>query len=294
MRLDPVSLQLFLAVVESGTIAGCAERKHLAASAVSKRMSDLEALFDTQLLARTNKGVEPTEAGIGLLNLARSALSRLEDIVVQMREYTSGTRGLVRILANISSITQFLPQELKSFLEAHPQVKIELQESISADIVKAVAENAADIGVFTMAPYRENIEVFPYHTDHLTLIVPKGHPLARRRAVRFADALDFDFVGFHNGSSINVLLLKAAGDLGRPLRMRVQVLGFDALCYMVSSGLGVAILPEAVARPFAGVFGLRAVRLDEPWASRELRLGVRSYQALPVAARLLVDHLRNR
>jgi DNA-binding transcriptional LysR family regulator len=94
MRLDPVSLQLFLAVVESGTIAGCAERKHL----------------------------------------ARSALSRLEDIVVQMREYTSGTRGLVRILANISSITQFLPQELKSFLEAHPQVKIELQESIRCSV----------------------------------------------------------------------------------------------------------------------------------------------------------------
>ncbi|MDR3671205.1 MAG: LysR family transcriptional regulator, partial [Holophaga sp.] len=259
---------------------------------VSKRISELEAQLGIQLLVRTNKGVEPTAAGIGLLNLARSALFRLDEISMQMQEYATGARGLVRILANISAITQFLPQDIKSFLEKHPHVKIQLQESISGDIVKAVSENSADIGVFTVAPYREFIEVFPYHADHLTMIAPKGHPLTRRRGVRFADALDYDFVGFHTGSSINLLLLKAAGELGRPLRMRIEVLGFDALCYMVSSGLGVAVLPETVARTFAGVFGLRTIRLDEPWASRELRLGVRSYEGLPVAAKLLVDHLR--
>jgi len=292
MRLDPVSLQMFVSVVETGTIAGAGEREHLAASAVSKRISELEDLLDTPLLARTNKGVAPTAAGIGLANLARSALYRLDDIVVQMRDYAAGTRGLVRVMANISAITQFLPGELKVFLEAHPQVKVQLQENISVAIVKAVAENAADIGVFTAGPHGEDMETYPYHTDRLALIVPKGHPLARRRAVRFADAIGFEFVGLHTGSAINAQLLKAAGDLGRPLRLRIQVTGFDALCHMVSTGLGIAILPESVAQPFLKVFGIRAIRLDEPWARRELKLCVRSRQGLPVAARLLVDHLR--
>lgn len=293
MSLDPVSLRLFVSVVETGTIASAGEREHMAASAVSKRISELESLLHTQLLARTNKGVVPTEAGVGLLNLARSALYRLDDITVQMRDYATGTRGLVRVMANISAITQFLPGELKSFLESHPQVKIQLEENISPAIIKAVSENAADIGLFSMMPHGKDIETFPYHTDRLVLIASKKHSLARRRSLNFEEALAFDFVGLHTGSAINARLIQAAGDLGRPLRLRIQVTNFDALCHMVSTGLGIAILPEAAARPFVGALGIRVISLDEPWTQRDLKLCVRSYQGLPVAARLLVDHLRS-
>lgn len=293
MRLDPVSLKLFVSIVETGTISAAAEREHVAASAVSRRISDLETTLKTTLLRRTNKGVEPTAAGLALLNLARGVLHSLDEIAAQMAEYSTGVRGQVRVAANLSAITQFLPSEIKQFLGLHPQVQIHLEELISTTVTKAVAENQADIGIFANVPFGQAVETYRYHRDHLVLITPRDHPLAVRGHANFAEALDYEFVGLHVGSAINLQLVKAATDLDRTVRMRIQVTSYEALCLMVETGLGIGVLPEAVARRYLGTLDIAQLRLDEPWAERELKLCVRSYAALPVAARLLLDHLRH-
>ena len=131
MHLDPLSLKLFVAVVESGSIAGAAERHHIAAAAVSKRMSELEATLRTPLLERTNKGVDATPAGTALLAHAHRLLRDMDEIFVEMRDWSGGVRGQVRVCANISAITQFLPREIAGFLERYPQVQVRLQERIS-------------------------------------------------------------------------------------------------------------------------------------------------------------------
>jgi DNA-binding transcriptional LysR family regulator len=292
MKLDPVSLRLFVHIVEEGSIAAAAAREHIAASAVSKRISDLEEVLKTQLLARTNKGVEATSAGIALANLARGVLHEMDEIFAQMSEYASGVRGHVRVMANISAINQFLPAELKSFLSEHAQVQIHLEENISAAIAKAVFENAADIGIFTMMPHGQNLEVFPYHADELVLIVPSQHPLARRASASFIDTLEFDYVGLHTGSAINLQLIKAAAELEKTVRIAIQVTSYEALCLMVETGLGIGILPRAVAERYTKVLDVRAIALNEDWARRELKICVRSFAALPVAAQLLVNHLK--
>lgn len=292
MKLDPISLRLFVHIVEEGSIAGAAAREHIAASAVSKRISDLEDVLKTQLLARTNKGVEATSAGIALANLARGVLHEMDEIFVQMSEYASGIRGHVRVMANISAINQFLPAEIKSFLSEHPQVQVHLQENISTVITKAVFENAADIGIFSMMPHGQDLEVFPYHADELVVITPKQHPLARRRSVAYGDTLEFDYVGLHTGSAINLQLIKAASELEKTVRMAIQVTSYDALCLMVEAGLGIGILPRAVAERYTKALGIRIIALNESWARRELKICVRSFDALPVAARLLVNHLK--
>lgn len=291
-ELDPVSLKLFVAIVEEGTIAAAAEREHIAASAVSKRISDLEEALDTQLLRRTNKGVVPTMAGMTLLNLARGVLHDLNDIFLRIREYSSGVRGRVRLWANISAINQFLPNELKSFLNVHPHVQVRLEGNISENIMKAVAEGAADVGVITMESCREELEYIPYHSDELIVITPKDHVLAHGKSVSFSETLDFDYVGLPVGSALNNRIVRSASDLGRTPRLRIHVNSFDALCLMVEAGLGIGIVPRGAAKPYFKGLRIRPVPLREPWAIRDLRLCVRSYGALPAAARLLVDHLR--
>lgn len=291
-QLDPTSLKLFVAIVEEGTIAAAAEREHIAASAVSKRMSDLEAALDTQLLRRTNKGVVPTAAGVTLLNLARGILHDLHDIFLQLQEYSSGVRGRVRLWANISAINQFLPNELKSFLHVHPDIQVRLEGNISENIMKAVAEGAADVGVITMETCREDLEYIPYHTDQLIVITPKDHDLARSRSVSFRETLEYDHVGLPVGSALNNRIVRAANDLGRTPKLRIHVNSFDALCLMVEAGLGIGIVPRGAARPYFKGLRIRAVPLREPWADRDLKLCVRSYDALTAAAKLLVDHLR--
>lgn len=292
MKLDPLSLRLFVAVMEDGAIARAAAREHIAASAASRRLAELEDQLRVELFARSNRGTEPTAAAYALLHLARGVLNDLDGIATQMRDYRAGVRGHVRVVANISAITQFLPHELQRFMAAHPQVDVRLVEQISSAVAQSVAENAADLGILNHGSYGERVTLLPYREDELVLIVPTGHALARRRSARLADALDCDFVGMHPGSAINHLLARAAAELERPLRLRMQVTSYDALCLMVSAGLGVAVLPRGSAQNLRGSLAIRAVTLAEPWARRRLSLCVRAHEPLSGAARLLVEHLR--
>lgn len=293
MKLDPVSLRLFVAVMEESTIAAAAAREHLAASAVSRRLADLEAALQVDLLTRSNRGTEPTAAAFALLHLARGVLNDLDGIASQMREYASGVRGHVRVVANISAITQFLPGELQRFLAQHPQVDVRLQEQISTAIARSVADNAADVGILNDGSYGERVTLLPYRSDELVLVTPAGHPLARRKAVTMAEALAFDFVGAHPGSAINNQLTRVAADAGLPLKLRIQVTSFDALCLMVAAGLGIGVMPRGSAALYQGALAIRVITLKEPWAQRRLALCVRADESLSSVARLLVDHLRN-
>jgi DNA-binding transcriptional LysR family regulator len=291
-KIDPKTLELFTSVVELGTIARAAQREHIASSALSKRISDLEYMFGTPLVSRGNKGVSPTAAGRALYDLARRMLNEFDGIHTQMREYASGAKGMVRIFANISAITQFLPGELQSFLAAHPGVQVRLEDEVSSTIVRAVADNAADVGILVAGPAVDNLEFLPYREDQLALIAPHGHPLASRRVVRFVDTLGFDYVGLHTTSNTNAQLIHAASEIQGSLRFPVRVKSYDALCLMVEAGLGLGVLPRTIAESYARALRIRVLTLKESWADRTLAICVRSYASLPVAARLFVDHLR--
>jgi DNA-binding transcriptional LysR family regulator len=291
-RIDLTSLHLFVAVCELGSIGRAAEREFIAASAVSKRLSDLEAAVDTALLYRHSRGVTLTPAGESLLHHARTVLFGLERMQGELSEYAEGVRGHVRMHANISAIVQFLPEDLGAFARAHSQIKIDLQEHLSPDVLHAVREGAADLGLCNVPATAEGeLQSRPYRTDRLVLVVPQGHALQAREAVQFDEVLDWDIVGLHAGSSISLAMRQAAAQAGRPLRQRIQVTGLDAMCRMIDNGLGVGLLPDRAFALMQGVGRLAAVPLDEPWALRALRLVARDFDALPVTARLLVEHL---
>ncbi|WPB57014.1 LysR family transcriptional regulator [Xylophilus sp. GOD-11R] len=292
MRIDPVSLRLFVAVMEEGTIAAAAEREHLAPAAVSRRLSELESAVGTALFQRSNKGVQATAAAHALLGLARGVLHGLSDITEQMAGFGAGLRGHVRLSANISAITQFLPEDLRTFLGRAPQVQVHLQERISTQVARAVADSTADIGILNAGDYGQALQQIPYRTDELVVVVPRGHALSRRRPLRFTEVLAHDIVGLHQGSALNDLLHRGAAETGLPLKLRMQVTSYDALCLMVDAGLGIGVLPRGSARLYLPALKIRAVDLAEPWSLRRLVLAVRSLEALSPAARMLVEHLR--
>ena len=294
-RIDLTSLQLFVAVCELGSIGRAAEREFIAASAVSKRLSDLEATLQTPLLYRHTRGVDLTPAGESLLHHARSVLFSLEKMHAELSEYAEGVRGHVRIHANISAIVQFLPEDLGAFSREHPKVKIDLEEHLSTEVVRAVQEGAADVGICHAGPAAgHGLQAMPYRQDELVLIVPGGHPLARSKAVAFEDTLEMDHVGLHSNSSIHLAMREAAAAAGRPIRLRIHVTGLDAMCRMIDNGLGVGVMPRRAFHLMHGVGQLEALRLTDAWAVRDIRLVAREFSTLPVTARLLVDHLRER
>ena len=175
-RIDLTSLQLFVAVCELGSIGRAAEREFIAASAVSKRLSDLETAVDTALLYRHSRGVTLTPAGESLLHHARTVLFGLERMQGELSEYADGVRGHVRMHANISAIFQFLPEDLGAFAREHSQIKIDLQEHLSSDVLHAVQEGAADLGICNVGMANSGgalaLQSRPYRADHLVLVVP--------------------------------------------------------------------------------------------------------------------------
>ncbi|MBS7348735.1 MAG: LysR family transcriptional regulator [Comamonas sp.] len=295
-RIDLTSLQLFVAVCELGSIGRAAEREFIAASAVSKRLSDLEAAVDTALLYRHSRGVTLTPAGESLLHHARNVLYGLERMRGELSEYADGVRGHVRMHATISAIVQFLPEDLGAFSRAHSQIKIDLQERLSTEVLQAVQEGTADIGICNMGHNNPGeLQTRPYRSDQLVLVAPQGHPLLEQQPpsqpIAFAQALDWDVVGLHGNSSISLAMRAAAARSGHSLRQRIQVTSLDAMCRMIDNGLGVGLIPDRAFALMQGVGQLRSLPLSDSWAQRTLSLVARDFDALPVTSRLLVEHL---
>ena len=290
-RIDLTSLQLFVAVCELGSIGKASEREFIAASAVSKRLSDLEATLDTPLLYRHTRGVDLTPAGESLLHHARSVLFSLEKMQSELSEYADGVRGHVRVHASISAIVQFLPDDLGTFIRKHAGIKIDLEEHLSTEVIRAVQEGAADLGVCNTANGAGALQTRPYRNDKLVLIVPRGHELLAQGAIKFEAALDYDQVGLHSNSSIYLAMRQAAAAVGRTIKLRIHVTGLDAMCRMIHNGLGVGVMPQRAFELMHGVGELDSVALTDDWASRQIRLVARDFSTLPVTARLLIDHL---
>ena len=290
-RLDLTSLQLFVAVCELGSIGKAAEREFIAPSALSKRLSDLENTLGTALLHRHSRGVHLTPAGQNLLHHARSVLFSVERMQSELSEYADGVRGQVRIHASISATVQFLPEDLGAFVRSHQGIKIDLEEHLSSEVIRAVQEGAADLGVCNTADGVGELQTRPYRQDQLVLVVPAGHPLAEQAAVAFEDTLPFDHVGLHSNSSIYVAMRQAAAALGQSIRLRIQVTGLDAMGRMIHSGLGIGVMPLRAFTLMHSTGELSAITLRDPWATRQIQLVARDFSTLPRTARLLVDHL---
>lgn len=289
-QFDFRDLELFVAVAEVGSIAKAAERAHTVASAVSKRLSELEASFGTALLVRGAKGVELTSAGHAFLVKARALLYQADQLANELKQHASGARGQVRMFANMSAIVEFLPGELASFLGKYPDVYVHLEEHVSGDIAQAVADNRADLGIVSQIPTIDGLVTTPFRDDELAIVMQPSDELAKRKALHFEDIIERPFVALHADSSLRHMLSRAAAEIGKDIQLRIQVTSFDAVCAMVVAGLGISIVPRAAASPYVQSMRLVALPLDESWAKRQLFICIRRGELHP-AAKLLFEHL---
>lgn len=290
-RLDLITLQLFVAVFEEGTLTRAANREAIAVSAASKRLMELEQVLGVSLFVRRAKGMDLTAAGETLLHHARQMLFNVEKMGLELGEHSHGVRGYVRMLANLSAIIQFLPEDLRDFSERHPEVKTDLEERPSNGVVQGVLDGVADLGICSSDTDTKGLPSVTYRHDKLVVLMPADHPLAARKTLAFVDTLDSDYVGLHAASSINMHTHAAAREAGRMLRLRIHVPGFDAMCRMVQANMGIGILPQKAYELFGRALGLHAVPLTDDWSDRSLILVVRDEAQLSPVSRLLFDYL---
>lgn len=296
-RFDLVTLRLFVAAVQAGSLTAGAARLGLSLAAASKRVAELEGHLGTPLLARSKRGVMPTEAGSQLMAHAVDLVARVEHLAVAADELRQGGAGRLRLWANTSAFGGFLPALLARFAQAHPRVVLDLEDAISEDGVRAVLRGAAELAVVGDNVPTEGLHTEEAHRDELVLMLPPGHALlaprrARRGAVTVDELLDCDLVAFGRATSLTRQLAAEAEARQRPLRVRAQVRSFDAMGRMVAAGLGVAVLPRQGAQPYQRALGLQLLPLSGLRTDRALMWAMRDRAALSPAARALVDMSR--
>jgi DNA-binding transcriptional LysR family regulator len=292
MHFDLVDLKLFIAVAEARSITGGALGAHLALASASARIKGLEAALGTALLRRGRRGIELTAAGESLLDHARIILHNIETMQGDLAAFSRGVKATVRLLANTSGLSEYLPKALAAFLAEHPHLSIDVEERESAEIARAIAGNAADIGLAAEHALPDTIERIPFSEDRLVLVTARGDELAKRRQVDFREVVERDFVGLITSSALHAHIAGHAARLGARLRFRARLNHFDSIGQMAAAGVGIAVMPEVAARRCARSMRIGIIRIRDPWANRKLAICARSFRSLPRPAQQLVEHLR--
>jgi DNA-binding transcriptional LysR family regulator len=246
------------------------------------------AQTDLPLLYREARGVRLSPPGQAFLHHARLMLRQVDQMRGDLQEYGGGLRGHLRVFANTTAVTDFLPEILPEFLADNPKVNIDLQEKPNADIARGVQDGRADIGIVAGQVDTLGLQSLHFSTDRLVLATAKNHPLAQRQKVAFVDTLDEDAVGMHHGSTLQTFLSQVTERLGKPLKLRIQLSSFDAMCRMIGAGVGVGIVPESAAKRNQEAMNLALVELSDAWSVRERYILTRDQTALPGYAQSLI------
>lgn len=278
-RFDLVSIRLAAACAQTGSLSAAARASHLALAAASRRVRELEESLGSPLFERHARGLHPTPAGKVFLRHALDLLQSMERMGAEITDLRQGVARHVRLWSSTAAIQQFLPPLLARYHLLHPEVRIDLEEQVSEAVAAALRDGRADAGIFVDGTEASGLQTRAFAQDELVLVVPARHPLARGKApLAFADTLDQDYVGLSSGAAVLGRQQQAAAAAGRTLQLRVQVRSLDAVCHMVSHGVGIALLPRATAEPWLRRLGLAMRPLSDDWARRRMLVAMRSGQ----------------
>lgn len=293
-KIDLTSLRLFVSVCQERNIARAAERELIAPSAISRRIAEIESVIGLPVIHRESRGISVTPVGETVLRHARAVIGSIEAMGAELSQFASGAKGKVRLVGNLSSIVQFLPEDIAAFQRLFPHVDIDLEEQTSSDVMRSIQEHAADIGICNSIAGTEQFEQLPYRTDHLMLMVPHNHALSGATTVGLADIVNENFVGLGDDSALTQLLAQEAIHLGATLKIKIRVSSLDALCRMVHVGLGIAVVPQQIGEMYTSTLDVRLVAIRDPWAVRQLIVIYRYREQLTATATSLLNFLVNR
>lgn len=293
---DIVTIQLFVAVAKAGSIAGAARQQHIAASAVSHRIHELELATGTRLLNRLPRGVELTAAGRVFMERGTRILNELRELDHDLKHFAEGRRGMVRVAAVTTAITSRLSDILKDFVDSHPDIDVDLTELYSAEAIEALRHGDCEIALVTDRCDLTHLDSWHFSADPVWVLGPSEHPLFAKRdangAIAFADAMQYEVISLHQGGALDELVLEAAQKLGSPIKRALRVSRNDSLRRLVEAGLGIGFLRESNIKPFLKTFALEAAPLSDAWAKRELKIACLHGATLEPAAKSFLDFLR--
>lgn len=275
-------LRAFVTVGELQSFAAAAKALHLSQPALSRRISHLEGLLDVRLFDRTTRSVELTQLGQRFLGQVRSVITDLDRSVVDLHDVAHIEAGDVTVGCVFSAVHHFLPGVIRSFREQHPHVLVRIIEEGADEVLASVKSGEADFALNYTGMQDPEVEFTPLLKERFVLACPVGHPLAKRRSVRWEEVVNYPYALVSHASRNRVLIDQALAEVTPLPRPVCEFRHISTLIGFVDNGLGVAIVPQlTLPQQPASVVG---VPLEHPAISRTIGLTQRTGRSLSPAA----------
>ncbi len=289
MHFDFTDMRLVIHIAEANSLTAGAERACLSLPAASSRLKRFEESLGLKLFHRTAQGLTLTPAGKVVLQSARDVQQQLDRLCGELHQFTRGVKGTLRLHAETIAMSEDIPALLPAYLAAHPDIDIELRERTCEDIVRAVREGAADIGIVSCDAKGRDVQLIPYRHDRLVAVFSPKHALAKLKKVDFVQTLKHEQVCLTEDCAISQLLWKMAAEYQSSLGVRTRVTNFESACRIVEVNAAIAVMPESAALRYARQMRVQHVPLSDPWAQRQLSICVKNVDQLAGYGRRLID-----
>jgi DNA-binding transcriptional LysR family regulator len=293
--MDTRQLRAFCEVVERKSFSQAAERLGVTQPAVSLQVRALEKRLGTQLLDRSGRRVEPTEAGVKLYRSAQRLLALEEEVVNELAEDATGElAGTLEIGASTGPGGVVLSTLLCRFAEQHPQVNVALSVFDTQSVVERVADRTLELGVVGAAPRHRGVEYEPFLRDTIVLICPPGHPFAGR-TVTLDDVRRENLILMQDGAGVRQMVeeaLRRAGTRLRDLDVRIELGLQESVAHAVRAGYGVTFISRTSVEADLAAGSLVEARVDGLDLEREILLVRATGRTETRAARAFVEFAR--
>ncbi len=284
INIDLFEFQAFANLAECRSFRVAAEQLGMSGPALSRLIGRLEKRLGTRLFDRDTRNVALTPQGETLRALTGRILSEAVAALSEFEGYLAARRGRV-VLAGLPSVTaSLLPQVIRRFLVAYPDVDVSILDALSDQVVTAVLDGRADLGFAAGWPDREDRFSFrPLLEDRFVAVGPAGGPLAEIRSYTWRELVDHPFVAMATGTSVRALTEAACVQAGFSLRPRFEVAHLATAGALVAAGLGVTALPS-LTLPVLHRISLDVRPLVSPLLLRKVGMIQATGRTLPPAA----------
>lgn len=283
MRLDLFDLQLFLNIVETGSLTRGAEYSSISLQAASERIKKLEQYYQVNLFIRHSGGVKLTFAGQVFAEHAQAILQQGQQLSRAMAVFSEGQHSNISLWCNSSAQSEYLPLLLPKYLVNNPNIQIDLKEAESNDIIAALTNGTAKLGLISSFFAAPQLQTLEFSDDPLVLICPEQHDLSTSKALKLGDCLNYPFVGLMQYHSLQQSIETQARLLHCEIQYRLRLPNFAAIAQVVANGVGIAIMPQRAAQRLAKLYSFKQIQLTGDWANRKLLLAAKNFDELSIA-----------
>lgn len=280
MRLDLFDLELFLNVVETGSLTKGAERSAISLQASSERIKKLEKQFMVQLFTRHASGVTLTLAGQTFADQAQLVIQQTRQLQKEMLPFSMHQQHVMTLWCNSSAQSEYLPLLLPQYLLENPKTQIDLKEAESNDIIHALNTGTAQLGLISSFFDAGELQTLDFADDPLVIICSSQHPLTQSSSLKLEQILSEPLVGLMPHHSLQQSVETQAKKLGYEIQYRLRLPNFSTIAHMIANHVGIAIIPKRAALRLQTHYDFVYRDLDGAWANRKLLLAAKNFDLL--------------